>query len=156
MKNQRYNNTSLTTGTGTGATNTNNRTSVGGSTIGNLKRRKCGSNSNSSSNGVSSSNNTNTYNKSGVQDVDDIDYLLLSLDSHSCEFLDSQEYLQSKNVENYIPPFGNSIVFACTFLISLIIYQKTVSPSIAGGDSGELVAEGCQLGTAHPVSDFEI
>ncbi|CAM9947642.1 unnamed protein product, partial [Ectocarpus fasciculatus] len=30
------------------------------------------------------------------------------------------------------------------------VYTATLSPSIAGGDSGELVAEGCALGTAHP------
>ena len=30
------------------------------------------------------------------------------------------------------------------------MYVLTASPSIAGGDSGELVAEGCSLGTAHP------
>lgn len=32
----------------------------------------------------------------------------------------------------------------------LAVYIYTLSPSIAGGDSGELVAEGCILGTAHP------
>lgn len=32
----------------------------------------------------------------------------------------------------------------------LSVYFKTLSPSIAGGDSGELVAEGCVLGLAHP------
>jgi len=36
------------------------------------------------------------------------------------------------------------------FCISFQIYLVTLSPTIAGGDSGELVAEGCQLGTAHP------
>lgn len=30
------------------------------------------------------------------------------------------------------------------------VYAYTLSPSIAGGDSGEIVAEGCQLGIAHP------
>lgn len=30
------------------------------------------------------------------------------------------------------------------------VYLATLSPSIAGGDSGELVSEGCHLGTAHP------
>lgn len=30
------------------------------------------------------------------------------------------------------------------------VYLNTLSPSIAGGDSGEIVAEGCQLGIAHP------
>jgi len=42
------------------------------------------------------------------------------------------------------------IVFTFTFVVTLVVYMKTLSPSIAGGDSGELVAEGCQLGTAHP------
>jgi hypothetical protein len=34
--------------------------------------------------------------------------------------------------------------------IVLAAYWSTLSPSIAGGDSGELVAEGCILGTSHP------
>ena len=41
-------------------------------------------------------------------------------------------------------------VFAVTTVISLLVYLRTLCPSIAGGDSGELVAEGCQLGTSHP------
>lgn len=36
------------------------------------------------------------------------------------------------------------------FTISLRVYVQTVAPSIVGGDSGELVAEGCTLGTSHP------
>ena len=40
------------------------------------------------------------------------------------------------------------IGIAVTVIFS--IYFTTLSPSIAGGDSGELVAEGCHLGTAHP------
>ena len=32
----------------------------------------------------------------------------------------------------------------------MAIYLLTTSDGIAGGDAGELVAEGCQLGTAHP------
>ena len=43
-----------------------------------------------------------------------------------------------------------SFAFVITFAISFGAYLKTVSPSIAGGDAGELVAEGCTLGTAHP------
>lgn len=39
------------------------------------------------------------------------------------------------------------LIFA---FIIFILYVLTASPSIAGGDSGELVAEGCILGTAHP------
>lgn len=40
------------------------------------------------------------------------------------------------------------VVFASLFI--QYGYLITVSPSIAGGDSGEVVAEGCILGTAHP------
>ena len=36
------------------------------------------------------------------------------------------------------------------FILILIVYIVTLSPSIAGGDAGELVAEGCILGIAHP------
>ncbi|KAL7548887.1 hypothetical protein ACHAWF_012162 [Thalassiosira exigua] len=41
-------------------------------------------------------------------------------------------------------------VFLLTTAITLAVYVNTASESIAGGDSGELVAEGCALGTAHP------
>ena len=44
----------------------------------------------------------------------------------------------------------SSVVFIATFLFSIFPYLLTVSPSIAGGDSGELLAEGCNLGTSHP------
>ncbi len=40
--------------------------------------------------------------------------------------------------------------FWTTLGVSLLVYFKTVSPSIAGGDAGELVAEGCTLGVSHP------
>lgn len=46
--------------------------------------------------------------------------------------------------------FQQRLVFLVPFLISFALYLSTVSPSIAGGDSGELVAEGCKLGTPHP------
>mmetsp|Transcript_21880 Transcript_21880/g.41176 ORF Transcript_21880/g.41176 Transcript_21880/m.41176 type:complete len:773 (-) Transcript_21880:59-2377(-) len=36
------------------------------------------------------------------------------------------------------------------FLLSMSLYIPTLCPTIAGGDAGELVAEGCTLGTAHP------
>ena len=42
------------------------------------------------------------------------------------------------------------IVFLVPAIIAFIIYVSTTSSDIAGGDAGELVAEGCQLGTAHP------
>ena len=35
-------------------------------------------------------------------------------------------------------------------IVVLSVYGATIAPSIAGGDSGELVAEACHLGTAHP------
>ncbi len=40
------------------------------------------------------------------------------------------------------------LIVVCS--IVFCVYLSTVSPSIAGGDSGEIVAEGCNLGTAHP------
>lgn len=42
------------------------------------------------------------------------------------------------------------ISFSITSAIVLAAYLQTASDSIAGGDAGELVAEGCKLGTAHP------
>ena len=44
---------------------------------------------------------------------------------------------------------GTSI-FLLTTAVTFVIYVSTTSSSIAGGDAGELVAEGCQLGTSHP------
>jgi hypothetical protein len=41
-------------------------------------------------------------------------------------------------------------VFLLPTIVTLLIYISTASNSIAGGDAGELVAEGCKLGTAHP------
>jgi Protein of unknown function (DUF2723) len=32
----------------------------------------------------------------------------------------------------------------------LVVYAATAFPSVPGGDSGELLAEACELGTAHP------
>eukprot|EP01041_Mallomonas_annulata_P009255 gene9255-19212_t len=43
-----------------------------------------------------------------------------------------------------------SIIIITSFIVIFLIYLSTVSHSISGGDSGELVAEGCILGTAHP------
>eukprot|EP00937_MAST-01D_sp_MAST-1D-sp2_P005264 g5264.t1 len=39
---------------------------------------------------------------------------------------------------------------ACCAAGVLAVYAKTLYPSIPGGDSGELVAEACHLGVAHP------
>ena len=45
--------------------------------------------------------------------------------------------------------WGGLVVSTCAVVLFTLLF-RTVSPSIAGGDSGELVAEGCILGTAHP------
>ncbi len=44
----------------------------------------------------------------------------------------------------------NEFVFITTTFVSLLIYIPTIAPSIVGGDAGELLAEGCKLGTSHP------
>ena len=36
------------------------------------------------------------------------------------------------------------------FVAVLAVYARTSFPSVTGGDAGELLAEACQLGTAHP------
>ena len=48
------------------------------------------------------------------------------------------------------PPPSPLVVPLSVFCVSFQLYLSTLCPSIAGGDSGELVAEGCQLGTPHP------
>ena len=40
--------------------------------------------------------------------------------------------------------------FIITFSFALAVYLSTVAPSTVGGDTGELLGEGCKLGTAHP------
>jgi hypothetical protein len=45
---------------------------------------------------------------------------------------------------------GASWLLAAFAALIFSLYALSISPSIAGGDSGELVAEGCILGTAHP------
>jgi hypothetical protein len=44
----------------------------------------------------------------------------------------------------------SELVIWSTAAVILAAYVGTLSVSIAGGDSGEIVAEGCHLGTAHP------
>ena len=39
---------------------------------------------------------------------------------------------------------------AVVFVVSLTVYIMTLYPTVAGGDSGELVAQSCSLGIAHP------
>ncbi|CAN0453666.1 unnamed protein product, partial [Scytosiphon promiscuus] len=36
------------------------------------------------------------------------------------------------------------------FLFVLVLYIYTAMPSVPGGDAGELLAEGCHLGSPHP------
>ena len=66
----------------------------------------------------------------------------------------NKQHRYSSSLPSYQQQFNTSathrISFFITFSITLYAYLTTVSPSIAGGDSGELVAEGCQLGTSHP------
>jgi hypothetical protein len=44
----------------------------------------------------------------------------------------------------------SNVSFVLLFIIVYSIYHLTSFPSIPGGDSGELLAESCLLGTAHP------
>ncbi|KAE9078780.1 hypothetical protein PF010_g23012 [Phytophthora fragariae] len=45
---------------------------------------------------------------------------------------------------------GDLVVMALLALWTLLGYTMTLYPSVAGGDSGELVAESCHLGVSHP------
>lgn len=45
---------------------------------------------------------------------------------------------------------SSSFTFVTTTAVALAVYLQTTSDSIAGGDAGELVAEGCKLGIPHP------
>jgi hypothetical protein len=46
--------------------------------------------------------------------------------------------------------FNQALAEAALAAVVLGAYVRTVYPSMPGGDSGELVAEACQFGTAHP------
>lgn len=46
------------------------------------------------------------------------------------------------------PRFARSDLIVGAVILS--VYLPTIAPGIAGGDSGELVAESCHVGTAHP------
>eukprot|EP00606_Chrysophyceae_sp_TOSAG23-5_P000375 GSChrysophyteH2.ASY1.ANO1.179.1 assembled CDS len=45
---------------------------------------------------------------------------------------------------------SNELLIGASLFGITTLYVLSASPTIAGGDSGELVAEGCNLGTAHP------
>lgn len=45
---------------------------------------------------------------------------------------------------------ANSLLIGGFAAVVFSLYALSISPSIAGGDSGELLAEGCILGIAHP------
>jgi hypothetical protein len=46
--------------------------------------------------------------------------------------------------------FADLVTGAALGVVVLVVYVLTLYPSIPGGDSGELVAEACTLGHAHP------
>ena len=52
------------------------------------------------------------------------------------------------------PPHDASMLLASlpalTSALVLAVYAPTLTRGIPGGDAGELVAEACQLGVAHP------
>lgn len=52
----------------------------------------------------------------------------------------------------WLPPLRRSEWLALGVLEGgvLVVYSSTLYPSVAGGDSGELVAESCHLGVSHP------
>ena len=56
------------------------------------------------------------------------------------------ECMQAKEERNNRWDVMGCVVAAVVFTI----YVQTLYPSIAGGDSGELVAESCHLGVSHP------
>jgi hypothetical protein len=45
---------------------------------------------------------------------------------------------------------GHWSLFGAIFTATFIVYASTSFPSVTGGDAGELLAEACQLGVAHP------
>ena len=65
--------------------------------------------------------------------------------NHLKENSKTSKFLDSMNSRR-----TNELVFIVTTFVSLSIYIPTLAPSIVGGDAGELVAEGCKLGTSHP------
>ena len=87
-----------------------------------------------SSNDPSSSSSSNSSSSTNTNPASSSELLILPLPSLSLQLLFS----------------APAITLLLSFAITFQLYLKTLSPSIAGGDSGELVAEGCQLGTAHP------
>ena len=57
-------------------------------------------------------------------------------------------YVHEKNTETQRSQ--SLILGSAVFVLSLSVYLNTLMLSIPGGDSGELVAEACGLGVAHP------
>lgn len=64
--------------------------------------------------------------------------------------------MHRKNARSFVnwqqlrPPNEAKIIEKVLFVLVISVYTKTLYPSIPGGDSGELVAESCHLGVAHP------
>lgn len=48
------------------------------------------------------------------------------------------------------PPEGFATIFVLPFLVVYVVYYLSLYPSVAGGDSGELMAEACLGGVPHP------
>jgi hypothetical protein len=54
---------------------------------------------------------------------------------------------QGQAKSNHSPYF---LLFCCVGLFSFLVYYGTLYPTVAGGDSGELVVSAFQLGITHP------
>ncbi len=57
---------------------------------------------------------------------------------------------ESSNPSSWILVLADSTLPWVVLLFSLSVFIPNCSPGIPGGDSGELLAQACQLGTAHP------
>jgi hypothetical protein len=58
--------------------------------------------------------------------------------------------MQSQSTIHSIFEQDSTLILVACAAVIFSAYYVTLSPSISGGDSGELVAEGCTLGIAHP------
>ena len=62
----------------------------------------------------------------------------------SSNYLEGSEGSSDERMMETVSSFIRNILIVVSMVITSI-YILTVSPSIAGGDSGEIVAEGCQV-----------
>jgi hypothetical protein len=49
---------------------------------------------------------------------------------------------------------SNIFLFGLILVVVFLTYHLSAFPSLAGGDSGELLSESCQLGIAHPPGSY--